>query len=50
MLLLIGSIPPHEQVWGESEDIAVAILLGVAVLLTLILAGVFFFILTRKEK
>lgn len=50
LLRLMAAIPPHEQVWGETEDVAIIVLLGVGVVLTLALIGLFAFILTREGE
>lgn len=44
---LLATIPPEQQVWGETEDLAVVIFLIAAVILTLALVGLFAFIIMR---
>ena len=49
MLALLAAIAPENQVWGKTEDTAVIVLLAVGVLLTLLLAGIFTYVLTRRK-
>jgi len=47
--LLLTTTPPPQQPWGETEGLAVGILLIVAFVLTLLVGGLFIYIVTRNE-
>ncbi len=44
---ILSTIPPEQQVWGDTEDLAVVIFLIAAVILTLALVGLFAYIIMR---
>lgn len=50
LLRLLAEIPPHEQVWGQTEDFAIIAFFVMGGLMTLAVGALFVYIIFRGEE